>query len=80
MVGVGSDGTSGNKSIYALEKSTVGNHLVFSWCLSHKLELVLNDAFNDSHLEKWTQTQLESEHYLLKKGISSGVYSDDTLK
>lgn len=67
MVGVGSDGASGNKSIYALEKSTVGNHLVFSWCLSHKLELVLNDAFNDSHLEKWIQTRLESEYYLLKK-------------
>ena len=44
MVGVESDGTSANKTIYALEKSADENHLVFSWCLLHKLEFALHDS------------------------------------
>ena len=40
-IGVGSDGTSANKRLFLLEKQDVGDHLVFIWCSSHKLELAV---------------------------------------
>ena len=67
LIGVGSDGASANKSLYKLEKAAVGDHLVFSWCLSHKLELALHDAFKSSNLDSKAQKQLELEFYLFKK-------------
>ena len=41
MVGLGSDGMNANKYLYEFEKEEVRDHLVFTWCLSHKLELAL---------------------------------------
>lgn len=54
------------KSLYALGKSVVGNHLVFLWCLLYKLELALHDTFNDTLKNKrppatrWVSHQLTS--------------------
>ena len=67
MVGVGSDGTSANRHLFALEKAAVGDHLAFSWCLSHKLEVALRDAFKDISLESSAQNRLQEEFYLFKK-------------
>ena len=67
MIGVESDGASANRRLYGLEKTTVGNHLVFTWYLSHKLKLALHDAFKGNQLKKDAQNQLESEFYLFKK-------------
>ena len=66
-VGVGSDGTSANKRLYLLEKEDVGDHLVFIWCSSHKLELAVKDAFKNVVLDSEAQQQLEKEYYLFKK-------------
>ena len=41
QVGIGSDGASPNLALCALEKEAVGDHLVFTWCFSHKLESLL---------------------------------------
>ena len=41
MVGLGSDGMNANKYLYEFEKEEIRDHLVFTWCLSHKLELAL---------------------------------------
>ena len=49
-VGVGSDGASANKSLYGLENASVGDHLIFAWCLLHKVQLALHDAFTGSEL------------------------------
>ena len=67
QVGVGSDGASANKSLYRLEKTSVGDHLIFAWCISHKVQLALHDAFTGSQLETDAQKQLENEFYLFKK-------------
>ena len=67
QIGNGSDGASANKSLFKLEKEALGEHLVFTWCLSHKLELALKDAFRDSSLDQRAQNQLTSEFYLFKK-------------
>ena len=40
---------------------------MFTWCLSHKLELALKDDFKDKELDKKTQEQPSSEFYLFKK-------------
>ena len=66
-IGVGSDGTSANKRLFLLEKQDVGDHLVFIWCSSHKLELAVKDAFKDVNLDWEAQQQLENEYYLFKK-------------
>ena len=50
--GIGSDGASPNLALCVPEKEAVGDHLVFMWCLSHKLELALKDAFRDKELDK----------------------------
>ena len=41
MVSLGSDGTIGNKRLHELEKEEIGDDLIFTWCLSHELELDL---------------------------------------
>ena len=42
--------------------------MIFTWCLSHKLELALQKRFTmDTQLEKDAQLQLANEHYILKK-------------
>ena len=66
IVGVGSDGASANRRLFALKKAAVGDHLAFSWCLSHKLQLALRDAFKDISLESSAQNQLQEEFYLFK--------------
>ena len=66
-VGVGSDGASANKSLYRLETANVGGHLIFAWCLSHKAQLALHNAFTGSQLETNAQKQLENEFYFFKK-------------
>ena len=66
-VGVGSDGASANKSLYRLETASVGGHLIFAWCLSHKAQLALHNAFTGSQLETNAQKQLENEFYFFKK-------------
>ena len=68
-VGVGSDGASANKSLYRLEKASVGDHLIFAWCLTHKVQLALHDAFTGSQLETDGQKQLENEFYLSKNEL-----------
>ena len=70
QVGIGSDGDSPNLALCGLEKEAVGDRLVFTWCLSHKLKLALKDAFKDKELDKKVQEQLSSEFYLLKKATS----------
>ena len=65
--GIGCDGASPNLALCVPEKEAVGDHLVFMWCLSHKLELALKDAFRDKELDKKAQEQLSSEFYLFKK-------------
>ena len=40
---------------------------MFTWCLSHKLELALKDAFKGKELDKKAKEQLSSEFYLFKK-------------
>ena len=67
IVGVGSDGASANRRLFALKKAAAGDRLAFSWCLSHKLQLALRDAFKDISLESSTQNQLQEEFYLFKK-------------
>ena len=67
MVGVSSDGASANRRLFAIEKAAVGDNLAFSWCLSHKLELAIRDAFKDISLESSAQNQLQGEFYLFKK-------------
>ena len=67
IVGVGSDGASANRRLFALKKAAAGDHLAFSWCLSHKLQLALRDAFKDISLESSAQNQLQEEFYLFKK-------------
>ena len=69
QVGIDSDGASPNLALCALEKEAVADHLVFTWCLSHKLELALKYAFKDKELDKKAQEQLSSEFYLFKKAI-----------
>ena len=66
-VGVGFDGASANKSLYRLETASVGDHLIFAWCLSHKAQLALHYAFTGSQLETNAQKQLENEFYFFKK-------------
>ena len=39
MIGLGSDRMNANKCLYEFEKEEIGYHLVFTWCLSHKLKL-----------------------------------------
>ena len=66
-VDVGSDGASANQILYQLEKASVGDHLIFAWCISHKAQFALYDAFNGSQLETDALRQLENEFYLFKK-------------
>ena len=49
MVDLGSDGTNANKRLYELEKEEIKDHLVFTWCLFHKSELVLQKKFYYGH-------------------------------
>ena len=49
MVDLGSDGTNANKRLYELEKEEIKDHLVFTWCLFHKSELVLQKKFYHGH-------------------------------
>ena len=58
QVGIGSDGASPNLALCELEKEEFCGHLVSMWCLSHKLELALEDAFKDKELDKKAQEQL----------------------
>ena len=68
MVGLGSDGPNANKRLYELEKEEIWDHLVFTWCLSHKLELALQKSFTmNTQLEKDAQLQVANESYLFKK-------------
>ena len=68
MVNLGSDGTNANKRFYELEKEETKDHLVFTWCLFHNLELALQKTFTtDTQLEKDAKLQLENKHYLFKK-------------
>ena len=61
QVGIGSDGAIPHLALCALEKEAVGDHLVFAWCLSHKLELALKDPLKDKELDKKAQKQPSSE-------------------
>ena len=45
----------------------MGDHLIFAWCLLHKLELALHDAFTVSQLETDAQKQLEKRFCPFKK-------------
>ena len=69
MVGLGSDGMNANNCLYELEKEEIRrDHLVFTWCLSHKLELALQKSYTmGTQLEKDVQLQLANEYYLFKK-------------
>ena len=69
MVGLGSDVMNANKCLYELEKEEIRrDHLVFTWCLSHKLELALQKSYTmGTQLEKDVQLQLANEYYLFKK-------------
>ena len=69
QVGIGSDGASTNLALCALLKEAVRDHLVFMWCLSHKLELALKDAFKDKELDKKAQEQLLLNFTFLKKQL-----------
>ena len=63
-IGLGSDGTNTNKAQYQLEKETIGEHLVSILCISHKLELVIHDAFKRSKLNSDAEEQLQTVYYL----------------
>ena len=67
QVGIGSSGASPNLASCVLEKEAVGDHLVFTWCFSNKLEFALKDAFQDKERDKKAQEQLSSEFYFFKK-------------
>ena len=67
MVGVGSDSANANRRLFALEKAAVGDHLAFSWGLSHKLELALQDAFKDISLESSARNLLQEEFYIFNE-------------
>ena len=67
QVGIGSDGASSNLTLCVLEKKPVADHLIFTWCLLHKLELALKHAFKGKELNKKAQEQPSSEFYLFKK-------------
>ena len=68
MIGLGSDRMNANKCLYEFEKEEIGDHLVFTWCLSHKLELALDHKLELTQLKKDAQLQLANEYYLFKKG------------
>ena len=81
MVGLGSDGMNSNKRLYGLEKEEIRDHLVFTWCLSHELELALQERFTtDNQLEKDTRLQLANDYYLFKKATLNGIYSNVMLR
>ena len=53
--GIDSDGASPNLALFLLKKEVVGDHLVFTWCLSRNVELALKDVFKDKELNKKAQ-------------------------
>ena len=65
-IGLGSDGTNTNKVLHKLEKKETGDWLIQILCLSHKLELVIYDAFKQSKLNRDAEEQLELVYYLFK--------------
>ena len=62
-IGLGSDGTNTNKALYQLQKETVGEHLVSTLCISHKLELAVHDTFKKSKLNSDAEEQLQTVYY-----------------
>ena len=66
-IGLGSDGTNTNKALYCIEKAEIGDHLCLNLCLSHKLELSLQDTFKLSSINEAAEEQLVSAYYLFKR-------------
>ena len=66
-IGLGSDGTNTNKVLYKLEKEEIGDWLIQILCLSHKLQLVIHNAFKQSQLNRAAEEQLELVYYLFKQ-------------
>ena len=66
-IGLGSGGTNTNKVLYKLEKEEIGDWLIQSLCLSHKIQLVIHNAFKQSKLNRDAEEQLELVYYLFKQ-------------
>ena len=66
-IALGSDGTNTNKVLYKLEKEEIGDWLIQSLCLSHKIQLVIHNAFKQSKLNRDAEEQLELVYYLFKQ-------------
>ena len=72
-IGLGSDGTNTNKALYMLEKERIGDYLVLVFCVSHKLELAILDAFKQSKINDTAEEQLAITYYLFKRLLLNGV-------
>ena len=66
-IGLCSDGASVNISLYNLLKAELGEHYLQMWCPSHRLELAVGDAFEDSQLNSDCEKACRDVYYLFKR-------------
>ena len=68
-IGMCSEGVAVNRAVYNQLADERGSQYLSMFCLSHKLELALNDAFQISKLNENSENSYTDIHYFFKRPL-----------